>query len=292
MQTKARFWMIVCGLVLGLGTMLLWQRSRFTAFGHELAVLHHERTAWDRLDAEHTRLLAMQVPESELLALRKDREALDRLRSELDVLKLVAPEDGAAAANSVHPTGSRAIPASSWKHSGWATPSAALETVLWAGLNGNADVMSAALTFESEEARTRALALMSSLPPEAYDHRGSPERLIALLTARDTAYDSMRIVGEMEPDEEIVRTFLPTHTAASDMVAIGVELPARGDPAKTRILAMEESTDGAGLVARDESTRNKLLFMQRSSDGWKLLVPTAAVERYTARLHADLKARQ
>lgn len=289
MQTKARFWMIVCVLVLGLGTTLLWQRSRFTALRHELAVLHHERTAWGRLDAEHARLLAMQVPELELLALRNDREALNRLRSELEVLKLAAAESGDAAASSIRPTDSPAIPASSWKHAGRATPSAALETVLWAGLNGNADVMSAALAFESEEARTRALALMASLPLEAYDHRGSPERLIALLTADDIAYDSMRVVGEKEPDEEIVRTFLPTHSTAGDMMAIGVELLARNDPAKTRTLAMEESTNGAGLVAGHESARNKLFFLQRSGDGWKLLVPTAAVDKYTSRL---LKAQQ
>ncbi len=194
--------------------------------------------------------------------MREDRAALDRLRLEIETLK-----KSASSANienipqSRAPVANKPLTASEWKHAGRSTPEHALETLLWAGLNRNLDVLTASLAIEPGAAQEKAEALLASLPDEARGYYGTPERFIAHLTAAQLGYEAMAVDQTLPLGEEVVQIVHQHQPEISAMTLVTVDLHRK-----------------EGLPKR------KTLIMQRSFDGWKFAVPESAVDTYAAQL--------
>lgn len=274
MKTRAITWLIVAVLVVGFATGLRWQLTQSAELRRDADALHKQADERNRMEAEHARLVAIQPTQAELTALREDRAALEKLQQELQELqKASAPastQPDRQPTQPVLPT----VPAAEWKSVGRATPAATIETLLWARAHGNVDVIAAGLVFESERARARAESLLDSLPPEWGAHLGSPERLIALLAARDGGYDSlssMQIVAERPVDAEFLDGYKTQHPDVTNVSFVSVNLHRESE---------------AGTQRPTASRQRRSLMMQRSFDGWKLVVPAAIVDSYAEKLRA------
>lgn len=85
---RALHWvsLAVLAFAIALFARYLLQRQESDALRIEIASLEHESRRLDELRAEHERLLATKVSDSELERLRADRAALQRLRTEINQL--------------------------------------------------------------------------------------------------------------------------------------------------------------------------------------------------------------
>jgi hypothetical protein len=156
----------------------------------------------DRLVIEQRRLIAAQASEADLVQLRADREALVRLKSEVEQSKTRINQLERlpkSAAPSVP-----LVPANAWKNSGRASPSAAIKSLLWASAHADLVTLANGVVLD---ASTRAL--WDQLPAAKQSSYGSEANFVAALLAQDGAeIGFMGIVGEEQPDPEtmIVKT--------------------------------------------------------------------------------------
>jgi hypothetical protein len=156
----------------------------------------------DRLVSEQRRLTAAQPSEAELVQLRADHAALARLKSEVEqpitrINQLEQPPKSAVPSVPL-------VPANAWKNSGRATPSATIESLLWASAHADLDTLANGVVLD---ASTRAL--WDQLPAAKQLSYGSEANLVAALLAQDGAeIGFMGIVGEEQPtpDTTIVKT--------------------------------------------------------------------------------------
>lgn len=229
-------------LVAGAGTALVLQRQTERELRNQLALQQEQTRKLAQLREENRRLSADQGTKEQLIALREDRVALERLRSELETLKNRSKEPaGATAPKQSGPA--TFIPASDWKNAGRATPLAALETVLWAAAGGDLETLTRNL-FLDAKVKAQADQLFAGLPDGLRQQFGSAERLVALMTAKDVP------LGAMQP--------LDAKPFGTDEVAIAVRL---------------KSPEG--------KITSVVLTAHRTDDGWRLKVPASALQKYT-----------
>lgn len=242
-------WVGIGVLALAGGAALALQRQQTEQLRDELVLQRTENGELVRLRAERARLLAAQVPAAELAGLRADHATVARLRDEITALRgrAEAMERAAAA-----PPAPKLKPASEWKNLGRATPSAAMETALWAAAGGDLETLVRGLRFD-EAARARTEAWFAQMPAEARGRYGSPERLLALLIARETPLGGMRVAQEIEqgPDDVALRVLL-------------------------------RPVDG--------SVKNTGFTLHREPDGWKFVVSAEAVERFMRTVKEGVEA--
>jgi hypothetical protein len=207
-----------------------------------------------RLETENDRLRKDRVSAAELESLRGDREALARLRSEIEALrrraedparlKAIQAEVPVAQGESIMETQVRA---SAWRNAGTATPTATVETVLWAAAGGDVEKLASLLVFDPG-VRAKAEALLASLPEAMRAEYDTPERLIAVLTAKDVPLGTARI---FDPKFE--------------------------DVSGRRILMNLTPVVGPG-------SKPVAVSLRQEGGIWKLGVPASAVEKYAAML--------
>jgi hypothetical protein len=132
------------------------------------------------------------------------------------------------------------VPVSAWRNAGRATPEAALETALWAAATGEVDALAQLLLLEPD-ARQRAQALLDRLPESARAQYATPERLIALLTAKQIPLGAMQLVAAMPQGDDTrllrVRLHSPEGWARTTSVA------ARGAPGDWRLVVPGPAVD-------------------------------------------------
>lgn len=244
------YWMPATLLFLASGYILLWQ-SRSIDKLQTLVSAAHERTAVEGNGGELADS-STKIPLRELQRLREDRIALLKLRAEIESLK----QTSSASKTTVVPAPPAVqpkIPASDWRPAGRTSPKDALLTMLWAGKHGNIDVMSAGLTFATTSAQEKAAALLAAQPPEVRTFVGTPERLIAQLTANAAKVEAVQFPGDPET--------IPTPEGAGEFM----QLPAY-------------------FHLSDKPAVRKTLFARRAIDGWQFLVSEQVVDSYEAQL--------
>ena len=226
----------------------------------EVELLRESTRDFARVRAENLRLAAARVAAAELETLRADRAAVVRLRGEIDALQKrgdelpprakaapAAVQDIAAVSAAPRtPIMDEVVPAKLWTNAGRATPAAALETTLWAAAGGDVDVLASGLVFDAQ-ARAKAEAIFAGLPDGVRARYGSPERLIAMLTARDVPLEGAHIID--------------TKARKGNLAGLGAQL-----------------LDASG------TTRMVFLVLRQDGPEWKLVVPTSAVEKYARML--------
>lgn len=139
------------------------------------------------------------------------------------------------------------IPAHELKNAGKATPEAAAQTLLWAAVSGDVDTLASGLVF-TPSARTKADAWFAGLSEKTRAEYGSPEKVIALMIARDAdKIGGIQILGQREltPDN------------------VGLRM---------------RFADNQGNAKEDN------FVLHRAADGWRLILPDATVEKFGKQL--------
>ena len=193
---------------------------------------------------------------ADLAKLESERQAAILLRREIDELR----EKQQAVARTAPPEESKGLPTdpelvrgitnsvlapSEWKRAGAATPAATFETSLWAAANGEIETLAGLLLLEGD-ARAKAEAMLSKVSPEIHAQYASPERLIALFTAKDVPPGGAQIIESKSPP------------------------------------GTERRTLGVRLVSADGGSRITGFSLRLQGAEWKLVVPPKAVEKYEA----------
>ncbi len=258
MQTNRWPWVAIAVLALVAATALGWQRQTTAGLRGEIAGQRAQIRERATLQAEHRRLTATQATPKELETLLAERAAVAQLQAELDSLRRRASESAVVRraerpeqAQPTPPLTGNVLAHQLWKNRGAATPAAAFETTLWASAGGNIDALAGLLALDPD-ARTEALALFAQLPEKLRQEFGSPERLVAVLTAKDVPLGSATILGQYP------------------------------SPTDTKVAAQIFEAEGKQKVS--------LFSLRAEGDRWQLVVPGNAVKRYAAWLHAPLVA--
>ena len=253
MRRPIIFLAVLALLMGGFITAVIVQRQTAAALRAEVEFERDRERA--RLAAETARLRANQISAAELVALRGDRAALAPLRGEIDALKkrteAAARMAAAKAAEGTKPREPSILegplPASAWKNAGSATPAAALETVLWAAAGGDVDRLAGLLRFDAG-VRARVEGLFAGLNAAERAEHGTPERLIAALTAHDVPLGKAKLFD--------------------------TKAEFNGD---RRVVVQLYETEG-------KAPRGVLFSLRPESGTWGLVVPASAVEKYAAML--------
>ncbi len=234
-------------------TVALAQWRTILSLRAQLAELRSQRGTWLRVQAEHQKLLRLQISENARDRLRSDHAAIARLRGEIEMLRRQA-EESHPAASPVPPEDGPAIsgrtilnetlPVRLWTNAGSASPTASLETVLWAAAAGDIAMMVRHFLFEPE-ASVQAAILFQKLPAADQARYGSPDRLIASLSAKN--------------------------------VPLGL----------ARIIDLKTKQDGSVLLATELSeptgkTHLSLFRLRQEGAAWKLVVRPEVIEKYAA----------
>jgi len=238
------------------GAALWLQRQAAAQLRGERALLREEHASLARLRAENATLAAARPSAGERERLRADHAAAARLRGEIESLKagVETREDAfkpkspagavsvsAARVEAATAPAERVLAAAKRKNAGRATPLAALETLLWAGANGDLTILAPSLAFDREAAQ-RARELFDGLPEAQRREYGSPHLMVATLMAKDMPAGDARV----------------TEVKSSDSTAVRLE---------------------AELKDKDGDTSSGRFEFVRNHDGtWLLQVPVAAVE--------------
>ena len=241
---------LVLATVLGVAAAGLgWQHRTTTALRGKIDRQHAEARDLALLQAENRRLAAAQPTEEELTDLLARQITLEQLRSQR--IAMQHREEAMARVVTTEP----AVPSLKgnsvgyklWRNVGQATPDAAFETALWAAATGDLDVLAGLLAFDGE-AKKQATEAFDRLPAAMQDELGTPEKLIALLTAVDVPLGRASILGEVST------------------------------PAGTRVSSQLIDAEGKSKVA--------LFTLQSEGDSWRLRVPAGVVAKYDGWLRA------
>lgn len=200
---------------------------------------------------------AIVTPERPLLEpndLARLREELAALKASTDQLNKFAQQAQAAAALKQAEANAPAklTPVTELKNAGQTTPESAVETVIWAAAAGDVDALAGAIAFNAA-ARAKADAWFASLSEATRRQYGSPEKVAALMIAKDAAaLSGLQVIGqrELNPNE------------------VGVRIRVADDQGRTK----------------DDNW-----LMHRSNAGWQLMLPEGAVEKFARQLRPGAK---
>lgn len=255
MATGSKFgWGVVAALAVAGGGWFGLENMRAAQLRAEVGLRREAAGDLAKLRAENRRLASEALAPEKLEALRADRAAVRRLRTEVDALKArPAPGRNAVAA----PAPARAakvpvlIPAAKWTNAGHSTPAAAFETALWAAAGGDVDALGRTLSLEGV-ARQKADALFVSLSPDARNRFSTTDRLIAFMTAKDIPLGQMAVLTQVPQGDE-----------------------------QMALKALVEGPEGGRRTAG--------FTLRRYPEGWKVVVPESAIEKYSAQLREQLR---
>jgi len=249
----------VFALVAVLGTgMIFLQQQNLTELRAEVAGL---RTDLQQLAKSQAASAARTAPPpaqvavvtTEAGAVDEQRAELAKLREEMAALKKTTQEAtrqaqaATQAARGESPIPVKLTPAGELKNVGRATASAAVETILSAAYGGDVDTLASSIVLDGA-ALAKAEELFARLPEATRAQYGSPEKLVALMLAKDaTGFTGMQILGQRDMSADVV----------------GV---------RVRFANEEGKTKEQGLAFR------------KTSDGLRLIVPEDAVKKYAGQL--------
>lgn len=205
--------------------------STRTGGGTDSDVADRAVTAGERDDIARLR--------EEIVALRKSTVALTQFAQNAQAAQTLAKSSNSVA--------TKLVPVSEWKNAGKGTPEASTETVFWAAVGGDVETLASALTF-TDSARAKADAWFAGLSEGTRQQYGSPEKVLALMIARDAeGVSGMQVIGQKQ-------------IASGD---VGLRLR---------------------FANADGKTKDETFLMRQSGDGWRMVLPDGAVEKYAGQL--------
>lgn len=175
----------------------------------------------------------------EIAALRKSTAALTELAQTAQAAQALAKASSSVA--------TKLSPASEWKNAGRGTPEASTETVFWAAVGGDVETLANTLTF-TDSARLKADAWFAGLSESTRQQYGSPEKVLALMIAREAeGVSGMQVLGQKEMGQGDV----------------GLRLR---------------------FANADGKTKDQNFLLRQGGDGWRMVLPDSVVEKYAGQL--------
>lgn len=232
-------------VVLALGVIVQWQvnaglRRDLDRLSAAVDAQAASR-AGDRSPAER----AQRASQGTNLSLA-DRTELERLRAELNELKT---RTQALANRAVNPGGTMVplalSPSSAWKNSGRSTPSSAAETMMWAVDSGDVEALAGSIYLD-QAAREKAAAILARMSESVRATYDTPEKLVALLLAREGDVRAMQVLSENK--------------------------------------AGDEALVNMRLQKDDGKTKEEGIQFRRTPDGWRMTVSGKAVDKMGKKL--------
>lgn len=233
--------------------VLGWQRRTAVELQERVARQRAATAELARLQKENQRLLAAQPTEAEVVDLLARQGLVQNLQAQRAALHRKEEQADRTAATESEATSElislkgNSVDFRLWRNVGQATPEAALQTALWAAATGNLDALTGVLMLD-EQARSQAAAAFDRLPAPLRGELGTPERLIAFLTAMDVPLGRASISGE----------------AAT--------------PGGMKVTSQLTDAEGRSKAA--------LFTLQSVDERWRLQVPAEAVRKYAGWLQA------
>ena len=241
----------VASLVLGvaLAAGLFVQFRTIKAMQAELVALRAERDATPKPPP-----IELAIAAATEARRKNDAEELGGIREELAALR-VEVKQIAGAQTELKASVADALPwqllaASQWKNAGRETPAAAMETIYWAALAGELEVLAEALLIPEED-RAKVDAWFAGLSETTRQQYGSPEQLIGLLVAKDAGpLTGMQVLAQNEISDTDV------------------------------LLRVRFATDDGAVDSAD-------YLLRRTENGWRLVVPADGVEWFARHLQPE-----
>jgi hypothetical protein len=253
MHSNPRAFFIIAAVVAGTLVVLGWQRQAGQDLRDELA-RERTRVAERARQAEKHNLATARAQAEEIAQSLAERAAVAHLQREVDALRRRAkalsearPVAEAEPAKEPPALTGNVLAFNLWRNVGRTTPEASLETALWASANGDIDTLAHLLVFDAD-AKNEATSLFAHLPEALRREFVSPERLIAILAAKDVPLGSATILNQY-----------PT-------------------PTETKLSVQIFDAEGKHKMA--------LLSLRPDDAGWRFIVPVNAVKRYATWLQS------
>jgi hypothetical protein len=249
------------GVVLGVGAIFIQERN-LSELREEVGALRGDLARIEKL--RQPAAGAANAPGGNIAAesarAEEERAELEKLRNEVKALSALAhaavqqtqnatrlAQAATQAARGESPIPVKLTPAGDLKNAGRATLSAAVETVLSAAIGGDVDTLAGSILLDPA-AQARADELFARLPEATRAQYGSPDKLIALMIAKDAAsVTGMQVLGQRDISPDV----------------IGVRLR---------------------LASEDGKTKEQGLAFQKTSDGLRAIIPADAVDKYAKQL--------
>jgi hypothetical protein len=242
---SAARWLSVVMLVLALvsGAAWLLQREATAQLGDEIGLLRDENQKLAVVRAENVRIIAALPASAALEAMRADHAAVSRLRAEIEKLKVETEAQASALAHAAMPL----IPASEWRNAGRSTPSATVETIVWAISRKDVDGLASMLSIDAQ-LRPSVDQLFAVLPEDFRARYGTVERWLVDPMVKGPPIDGMQIVGERQLDVDRVELTVRFHIQNREFQELPVLLKHGDDGWRTIIMpkAVQEMANKAG----------------------------------------------
>lgn len=178
----------------------------------------------------------------EIAGLRKNTQQVVEFVQMAQAVNALKEMSGAAAG-----TPDKLTAAADLKNLGKATPDTAMQTTLWAAVGGDVDALAGSFTF-TPAGRAKADAWFAGLSDSTRQQYGSPEKVIALMVAKDAAgISGMQVLGQKE-------------ITAND---VGVRVR---------------------FASNDGQTKDDNVVMHRVDDGWRMLLSDTTVQKFANKL--------
>ncbi len=238
----------VFGVVAVLETgMIFLQQQNIADLRGEVAGLRTELQQVTKAQADAARASRPQsqtTAAADTSAADEQRAELAKLREEMAALKKSTQEvvrvaqAATQAARGESPIPVKLTPASELKNVGRATASAAVETVLAAAVGGDVETLANSILLD-QSAEAKADELFARLPDSARAQYGSPDKLIALMLAKDAAaLTGMQVLGQRD--------------ISPDVVGVRVRLATDEGKTKEQGLGFRKTSDGLRLIITDD----------------------------------------
>lgn len=255
MGNSFRFGLGLATLLAVAGALLGWQHLATLRLRSELDAKRARAREVAGLQDANARLRAAELTPAEREHRREERDAWSALLGELEAMRRRTAAGATTKPSPAMPATPAApqtppslkegpVAAALWRNVGQATPEAAFETALWAAAAGDMEALAQALALD-EPTRARVAASFDRLPAALRQDIGSPERMVALLTAKHVPLGSAQIITQFGSQAE-----------------------------ESRLVAKVTEPDGI--------SRELFLTLRVQDERWRLLVPPQALVKYLA----------
>ena len=246
-MNKALLGMLGFGLVLVAGAFFL-QRATNAEMRAEIAALRDEVQQLSKrravISREEPKSVVVGATTTESLRTEADRAEIAQLREDLEALRKNTQQVARAAqvaqqaARGESPIPIKLTPAAELKNVGRATANAAVETLLAAAFGGDVDGVASSIVLEPS-AQAKADEYFSRLPEATRVQYGTPDKLIALMLAKDAAaLTGMQVLGQRD--------------LSPDVIGVRVRLATEEGKTKEQGLAFQTTPDGLRLKIPDD----------------------------------------
>jgi hypothetical protein len=164
------------------------------------------------------------------------------------------------------------LPAQAWRNRGQSSPSAALETTLWAAAGGDVTTMKTLLMLDGV-ARTQATELHARLSDETRSLYPTIEDLVAACTVKMIPAGEAQLVWQQNSGADV---------AVACIVLNDLATPAASSASLPRIRNEKDPP----TQPSKKKLSSAYLSLRRTTNGWQLVVPPSAIEKIAKELRA------